>query len=107
VIHLGGHEATIVPLADLRSSRPRRLRIRSRPEPVFSPQADVVASLGLSKQMASQLIDTLVLRDYLERRTAAHGGHSRQVRSGDVNRTRSQVVSQVEALGAVHGMSGP
>jgi DNA-binding MarR family transcriptional regulator len=37
-------------------------------KPAFSPQADVVASLGLSKQMASQLIDTLVLRDYLERR---------------------------------------
>jgi DNA-binding MarR family transcriptional regulator len=37
-------------------------------EPAFSPQADVVASLGLSKQTASQLIDTLVLRDYLERR---------------------------------------
>jgi DNA-binding MarR family transcriptional regulator len=34
----------------------------------FSAQADVVASLGLSKQTASQLIDTLVLRDYLERR---------------------------------------
>jgi DNA-binding MarR family transcriptional regulator len=40
----------------------------SAPEPAFSPQADVVASLGLSKQMASQLIDTLVLREYLERR---------------------------------------
>jgi len=39
------------------------------PEPTFSPQADVVASLGLSKQAASQLIDTLVLREYLERRT--------------------------------------
>lgn len=38
------------------------------PEPAFSPQADVVDSLGLSKQMASQLIDTLVLREYLERR---------------------------------------
>lgn len=38
------------------------------PEPAFSPQADVVASLGLSKQAASQLIDTLVLREYLERR---------------------------------------
>jgi DNA-binding MarR family transcriptional regulator len=36
--------------------------------PAFSPQADVVASLGLSKQMASQLIDTLVVREYLERR---------------------------------------
>ena len=40
----------------------------SAPEPAFSPQADVVASLGLSKQAASQLIDTLVLREYLERR---------------------------------------
>ena len=38
------------------------------PEPAFSPQADVVASLGLSKQAGSQLIDTLVLREYLERR---------------------------------------
>ncbi|HLH46656.1 MAG TPA: MarR family transcriptional regulator [Acidimicrobiales bacterium] len=38
-------------------------------EPAFSPQADAVAPLGLSKQMASQLIDTLVLREYLERRT--------------------------------------
>ena len=38
------------------------------PEPAFSPQADVVAALGVSKQMASQLIDTLVLREYLERR---------------------------------------
>ncbi len=40
----------------------------STPEPAFSPQADVVDSLGLSKQAASQLIDTLVLRTYLERR---------------------------------------
>jgi DNA-binding MarR family transcriptional regulator len=38
------------------------------PEPEFSPQAAVVDSLGLSKQAASQLIDTLVLREYLERR---------------------------------------
>src|SRR5580658_5660676 len=34
----------------------------------FTLQADVVSSLGLSKQAASQLIDTLVLREYLERR---------------------------------------
>lgn len=39
-----------------------------KPETAFSPQADVVASLGLSRQMASQLIDTLVVRNYLERR---------------------------------------
>jgi DNA-binding MarR family transcriptional regulator len=41
---------------------------RSSPEPAFSLQADVVASVGVSKQAASQLIDTLVLREYLERR---------------------------------------
>jgi DNA-binding MarR family transcriptional regulator len=41
---------------------------RSSVEPAFSPQSDVVASLGLSKQAASQLIDTLVLREFLERR---------------------------------------
>jgi DNA-binding MarR family transcriptional regulator len=40
----------------------------TKPEPAFSPQADVIAALGLSKQAASQLIDTLVLRQYLERR---------------------------------------
>lgn len=34
----------------------------------YSPQSDVIASLGLSKQMASQLIDTLVVRSYLDRR---------------------------------------
>jgi DNA-binding MarR family transcriptional regulator len=38
------------------------------PEAKFSPQADVVASFGLSKQAASLLIDTLVLREYLARR---------------------------------------
>jgi DNA-binding MarR family transcriptional regulator len=37
-------------------------------EPTFSPQADVVATLGMSKQTASQLIDTLVLREYVDRR---------------------------------------
>jgi DNA-binding MarR family transcriptional regulator len=41
---------------------------RSTSDPAFSPQADVVASMGLSKQMGSQLIDTLVVRNYLERR---------------------------------------
>ena len=41
---------------------------QSMPVPEFSPQADLAASLGLSKQAASQLIDTLVLREYLERR---------------------------------------
>jgi DNA-binding MarR family transcriptional regulator len=38
------------------------------PESPFMAQADVVASLGSSKQAASQLIDTLVVRNYFERR---------------------------------------
>ena len=42
--------------------------IRTHPIRTFNSQADVVATLGLSKQAASQLIDTLVLREYLERR---------------------------------------
>jgi DNA-binding MarR family transcriptional regulator len=38
------------------------------PDPRFTPQAAAVAFLRLSKQRSSQLIDTLVLRGYLERR---------------------------------------
>ncbi|MGC2169444.1 MAG: MarR family transcriptional regulator [Acidimicrobiales bacterium] len=38
-------------------------------EPMFSSQSDVVASLKLSKQAASQLLDSLVLRGYLDRRS--------------------------------------
>jgi DNA-binding MarR family transcriptional regulator len=56
------------------------------PEPAFSPQADVVASLGLSKQAASQLIDTLVLRDYLERRTDPGDRRRMEVRLTDRGR---------------------
>jgi DNA-binding MarR family transcriptional regulator len=37
-------------------------------EDEFTPQADAVAFLRVSKQASSQLIDTLVLRGYLERR---------------------------------------
>jgi DNA-binding MarR family transcriptional regulator len=39
------------------------------PGPEFTPQADAVAPLRMSKQAASQLVDTLVLRGYIERRT--------------------------------------
>jgi len=38
------------------------------PDPTFTAQSDAVAFLRLSKQRSSQLIDTLVLRGYLERR---------------------------------------
>ncbi len=57
------------------------------PEGVFSSQADVVASLGLSKQMASQLIDTLVLREYLERRNDPVDRRRMEVRLTDRGRT--------------------
>ncbi len=60
---------------------------RSAPEPAFSPQADVVASLGLSKQAASQLIDTLVLREYLERRNDPVDRRRMEVRLTDRGRT--------------------
>jgi DNA-binding MarR family transcriptional regulator len=40
----------------------------SWPEPEFTPQAEAVAGLRRSKQRSSQLIDTLVLRGYVERR---------------------------------------
>ncbi len=56
-------------------------------EPAFSPQADVVASLGLSKQAASQLIDTLVLREYLERRNDPEDRRRMGVRLTDRGRT--------------------
>ena len=61
----------------------------TRPEPAFSSQADVVASLGLSKQMASQLIDTLVLREYLERRNDPVDRRRMEVRLTGRGRTRS------------------
>ncbi len=59
----------------------------SAPVPAFSPQADVVASLGLSKQAASQLIDTLVLREYLERRVDPEDRRRMEVRLTDRGRT--------------------
>jgi DNA-binding MarR family transcriptional regulator len=60
---------------------------RSARQPAFSPQADVVASLGLSKQAASQLIDTLVLREYLERRVDPEDRRRMGVRLTDRGRT--------------------
>jgi DNA-binding MarR family transcriptional regulator len=57
------------------------------PDAVYSSQADVVASLGLSKQAASQLIDTLVLREYLERRNDPVDRRRMEVRLTDRGRT--------------------
>src|ERR1700683_3459709 len=70
---------------------------QSMPEPKFSPQADVVASLGLSKQAASQLIDTLVLRDYLERRTDPEDRRRMGVRLTERGRVGAEAVAQAVA----------
>jgi DNA-binding MarR family transcriptional regulator len=59
---------------------------------VFSPQADVVARLGLSKQMASQLIDTLVVRNYLERRSDPLDRRRMEVRLTARGRTAASVI---------------
>jgi DNA-binding MarR family transcriptional regulator len=60
----------------------------------FSAQAEVVASLGLSKQMASQLIDTLVLRDYLERRNDPVDRRRMEVRLTGRGRTAADAIQQ-------------
>jgi DNA-binding MarR family transcriptional regulator len=65
---------------------------QSVPEPNFSPQADVVASLGLSKQAASQLIDTLVLRDYLQRRIDPEDRRRMGVQLTDRGRTAALAI---------------
>lgn len=69
------------------------------PEPAFSSQADVVASLGLSKQAASQLIDTLVLREYLERRNDPVDRRRMEVRLTDRGRTAAIAIRS--ATGAI------
>src|SRR5580692_10648183 len=71
------------------------------PEAAFSSQADVVSSLGLSKQAASQLIDTLVLREYLERRNDPVDRRRMEVRLTARGRTAAiaiqAVIDEVEA----------
>ncbi len=59
---------------------------QSSPVSAFSSQADVVSSLGSSKQTASQLIDTLVLRGYLERRNDPVDRRRMEVRSTERGR---------------------
>jgi DNA-binding MarR family transcriptional regulator len=84
-------------------------------EPAFSPQADVVDSLGFSKQMASQLIDTLVLREYLERRNDPVDRRRMEVRLTDRGRSAAiatqtaidaidEVVAQLIGAEELHGM---
>lgn len=65
---------------------------RSAPRPKFSPQADVVSALGLSKQAASQTIDMLVLREYLERRVDPEDRRRMELRLTDRGRTAASAV---------------
>jgi DNA-binding MarR family transcriptional regulator len=74
------------------------------PEPEFSPQADIVASLGLSKQAASQLIDTLVLREYLERRNDPVDRRRMEVRL--TARGRSAAIAIQTAIDAIDATIG-
>jgi DNA-binding MarR family transcriptional regulator len=62
------------------------------PESKFSPQAEVVATLGMSKQAASQLIDTLVLRDYLERRIDPEDRRRMELRLTDRGRAAALAI---------------
>jgi DNA-binding MarR family transcriptional regulator len=71
------------------------------PDSAFSPQADVVASLGLSKQAASQLIDTLVLREYLERRNDPVDRRRMEVQLTDRGRHAAKAIqSAIAAIAA-------
>jgi DNA-binding MarR family transcriptional regulator len=74
------------------------------PQPAFSSQADIVAALGLSKQAASQLIDTLVLREYLERRNDPGDRRRMGVRLTDRGRTAARAIqTAVDAIDAAIG----
>jgi DNA-binding MarR family transcriptional regulator len=71
------------------------------PEPEFSPQAEAVAALRRSKQRSSQLIDTLVLRGYLERRTDPEDRRRMEVRLTERGRAASAAIqSAVDAIDA-------
>ena len=62
------------------------------PGPDFTPQAEAVAFLRLSKQRSSQLIDTLVLRGYLERRTDPEDRRRMGVRLTDRGRAAASTI---------------
>jgi DNA-binding MarR family transcriptional regulator len=71
------------------------------PGPEFTPQADAVAFLRLSKQRSSQLIDTLVLRGYLERRVDPEDRRRMGVRLTERGRAAAAVIrAAVEAIDA-------
>jgi len=70
-------------------------------EPEFISQAAAVAPLRLSKQRASQLIDTLVLRGYLERRIDPDDRRRMGIRLTDRGRAAAVAIqAAVEAIDA-------
>ena len=58
----------------------------------FTPQADAVAFLRVSKQASSQLIDTLVLRGYLERRVAPDDRRRMELRPTERGRAAATAI---------------
>jgi DNA-binding MarR family transcriptional regulator len=74
---------------------------QSSAEGRFTPQAEAVAGLRRSKQRSSQLIDTLVLRGYLERRTDPEDRRRMSVRLTERGRAASAAIqSAVDAIDA-------
>ena len=67
--------------------------------PGFTAQAQAVGFLRLSKQRSSQLIDTLVLRGYLERRADPDDRRRMEVRLTDRGRAAGAAVwAAIEAI---------
>jgi DNA-binding MarR family transcriptional regulator len=71
----------------------------SAPGPEFTAQSQAVAFLRLSKQRSSQLVDTLVLRGYLERRIDPEDRRRMGVRLTERGRVAAAAVrTAVEAI---------
>jgi DNA-binding MarR family transcriptional regulator len=71
------------------------------PEPCFTTQAEAVVFLRLSKQRSSQLIDTLVLRGYLERRNDPEDRRRMSVRLTERGRAAATAIEgAVESVDA-------
>jgi DNA-binding MarR family transcriptional regulator len=67
----------------------------------FTPQAEAVAGLRRSKQRSSQLIDTLVLRGYLERRNDPEDRRRMSVRLTERGRIAADAIqSAVDTIDA-------
>ena len=74
---------------------------RSSSGPSFVTQAEAVAPLRLSKQRSSQLIDTLVLRGYLERRNDPEDRRRMSVRLTERGRIAADAIqSAVDTIDA-------